>query len=194
MVGMLEAAAFYRGGELVFEPIGQRLGHFELHGARLPGISMGGTEALFLPELHPQLRDIDAYWGWANGGSRALHLAFKTLGLIAKNDTAKRWLGAGLGKLAKSDGSGPSENLRERSSSYVCATTYDAAGRPLTAAQLGDIDGHTFTANILAWAADTLRSGGLQRAGVTGPVQAFGRSALRHGHEQAGFQLTASTY
>jgi len=189
MWSMLEPGLFWRGGRYVVEPIGQRLGCFPLHGAVIPGISMAGTEHLFLPELHPQLRDIESYWGWGNERTRALHFTFKASAALARAPAGKRVLGALLRRMAKSDGSGPDANLRERSSSYVCAAAFDAHGEPIAAATMGDLDGFDFTAEILAWSAATIGRGGLARTGVTGPVQAFGRRELLHGHAESGFEM-----
>jgi short subunit dehydrogenase-like uncharacterized protein len=124
-----------------------------------------------------------------NAGTRALHLTFKATAALARAPAGKRVLGALLRRLAKSDGSGPDEDLRERSSSYVCAAAFDARGEPLAAATMGELDGFDFTARILAWSADTIARGGLARTGVTGPVQAFGRTELLRGHAESGFEL-----
>jgi len=192
MWSMLEPGLFWRDGRFVAEPIGQRLGRFELHGAQRPGFSMPGTEPLFLPELHPKLRDIEAYWGWAGSSVPAMHVSFRAIAALARFRPARAVLQSLFRKLAKSDGTGPDANLRERSASYVCAAAFDAAGQQLAAAELGDIDGFDFTANILAWSADVICRGELQRTGVTGPVQAFGREALRRGHAEAGFELSVT--
>jgi short subunit dehydrogenase-like uncharacterized protein len=188
LLTMLEPGLFWREGRLVLEPIGLRLGHVRLDGVARPGVSMAGTEHLFVPPLHPRLREINAYWGWAGAGSRALQRVCRVNGALAQRPALERALNALLGALARSDGSGPDDNMRERSAAYVCAVAFDAAGRPLTAAQLGDADGFSFTADLLAWAADSIAREGVAADGVTGPVQAFGRERLRDGLAQAGFQ------
>lgn len=189
LLTMLEPGLFWRDGRLQLEPIGLRLGHVRLHGIARPGVTMAGTEHLFVPPLHPQLREINAYWGWAGSGSRNLQRVCRLNEALARRPAIKRGVNALLGALARSDGSGPDDNMRERSAAYVCAVAFDGAGQPLTAAQLGDADGFSFTADILAWAADSIAREGVAAHGVTGPIQAFGRARLRDGHAQAGFEL-----
>ncbi|HKU43585.1 MAG TPA: saccharopine dehydrogenase NADP-binding domain-containing protein [Polyangiales bacterium] len=187
---LLEPGLFWRGGRHVVEPVGVRLGSFELwNGSRKPGISMAGTEHLFLPELHPQLRDIDSFWGWAGGATRVVHQVYRAAAAIARRPQLKAWASAALGRLARSDGSGPTDALRERATSFVSAAAYDTHGRKLAVAQLGDVDGFSFTANILAWTAGAISRGALRETGVIGPVQAFGRQQLQQAHAECGFQL-----
>jgi short subunit dehydrogenase-like uncharacterized protein len=189
LAAMLEPGLFWRGGRHVVEPVGVRLGTFELNGSRRPGISMAGTEHLFLPELYPQLRDIDSFWGWAGRATRAVHHVYRAAAAIARQPRLKTWASAALGRLARSDGSGPADALRERATSFVSAAAYDARGQKLAVAQLGDIDGFSFTANILAWTAGAIAQGALRQTGVIGPIQAFGREQLRKGHAESGFEL-----
>ncbi|HKU40448.1 MAG TPA: saccharopine dehydrogenase NADP-binding domain-containing protein [Polyangiales bacterium] len=186
---MLEPGLFWRNGEHVLEPVGLRYGQVALAGVQRPGLSMAGTEHLFLPPLYPKLRDVNAFWGWAGRGTRALQLVSHGVAQIAMRPWLKRRVGGVLSKLAKSDGSGPSDQQRLRSASYVCATAFDREGRELGSAELGDADGFDFTAGILAWAADTIARDGVDATGVTGPVQAFGRARLLQGHAEVGFEL-----
>lgn len=191
---LLEPGLFFRNGQLQRAPIFTEVGYAAFSGAPRIGVSMAGTEHLFLPELHPSLRDIRSYWGWVNEGSRPLSLVARGLALVGAVPPVKRALSALLARAKQSDGSGPDENLRLRSSSYVSASAYDAEGRALAHVELGDVDGFSFTANILAWSADTILCGGLVRAGFTGPVQAFGRAALLRGHREAGFEILRADF
>lgn len=193
LLTMLEPGLVFRDGRHVLEPIGIELGRVSLSGVARPGVSMAGTEHLFLPRLYPQLRDIHAYWGWAGRGSRAVQLVSKLNAQIAARPRLKRAVNGWLSQLAQSDGSGPSDNQRERSASFVCASAFDQSGRWLAAAEMGDRDGFDFTAAILAWAADTIAREGATDTGVTGPIQAFGRERLRQGHAQAGYELRCSS-
>jgi short subunit dehydrogenase-like uncharacterized protein len=189
LVTMLEPGLFWRDGSHVLEPIGIRHGHVTLAGVARPGVSMAGTEQLFLPRLYPGLRDINAFWGWAGRASRAVQLVSRVNAQIAARPRLKRGVNRLLSTLATSDGSGPSADQRERSASYVCASAFDRRGRQLAAAEMGDADGFNFTAGILAWAADAILRDGVSQTGVTGPIQAFGRERLRRGHAEAGFEL-----
>ena len=190
LITMLEPGLFWRGGRHVLEPIGLHFGHVALAGVPRPGVSMAGTEHLFLPPLYPQLRDIRAFWGWAGSGSRAVQLVSRINGQIAARPWLKRKVNDLLSKVAESDGSGPSDVQREHSAAYVCAAAFDRDGRQLAAAEFGDADGFDFTAGILAWAATTILRDGVAERGVTGPLQAFGRERLRQGHAEAGFELS----
>ncbi|MET0342152.1 MAG: saccharopine dehydrogenase NADP-binding domain-containing protein [Polyangiales bacterium] len=189
LVTMLEPGLFFRGGRLEVAPIFTELGRVALLGAARVGVSMAGTEPLFLPALHPALREIRGIWGWMGPRSGALQKLACVQAGIARIPLAKRAVTRLLDAVATSDGSGPDASLRARSSSYVTATAFDAHDAPLATATLGDLDGFSFTANILAWSAEQLARGALRRAGFTGPVQAFGHAALLQGHEESGFAL-----
>lgn len=193
LVSMLEPGLFFRNGALVAAPGFAELGQVARERAPRVGVSIAGTEHLFLPELYPALRDIRSYWGWGGGGSRALSYVGKLSGAIAARPTLRRQLGKLLRRVAQSDGSGPDPLTRERSASYVCAAAYDATGTELARAELGDLDGFSFTANIMAWSAASIARGELLRTGLTGPVQAFGRERLLSGHAEAGFELLTSS-
>lgn len=193
LVSMLEPGLFFRNGALVEAPGFAELGEVARELLPRVGVSIAGTEHLFLPELYPALRDIRSYWGWAGSGSRALSYVGKLSGAIAARPALGRRLGKLLTRVARSDGSGPDELTRARSASYVCAAAYDANGSELARAELGDLDGFSFTANILAWSAATIARGELLCTGLTGPVQAFGRERLLSGHAEAGFELLSSS-
>lgn len=193
LVSLLEPGLFFRDGALVEAPVFAELGEVTRELSPRAGVSMAGTEHLFLPELYPALRDIRSFWGWAGSGSRALSYVGKLSGALAARPTLRSGLGKLLSRMARSDGSGPDELTRARSASYVFAAAYDATGSELARAELGDLDGFSFTANIMAWSAAAIAQGAHLRTGLTGPVQAFGREALLRGHGEAGFELLSSS-
>lgn len=188
---LLERGLFFRGGRFVEEAFGQRFGRVALAGRAHPGLSIAGTEALFLPALHPNLRDIDAFWCWGGKQTRAMHATLRALSGLGRLPRARQALELLFSQTSQGDGTGPSARLRERSSAHVVARAFAADGRCLAAAEMGDIDGFTFTANILAWTAERLARGEMRCAGFTGPVQAFGREALIAGHAECGMVVRA---
>ncbi|HET8673921.1 MAG TPA: saccharopine dehydrogenase NADP-binding domain-containing protein, partial [Thermoleophilaceae bacterium] len=65
VAGVLMAQAFaHRDGRLVSERSARRVRTFESHGKDLSAVSVGGSEHLALPRLHPALREVDVYLGW----------------------------------------------------------------------------------------------------------------------------------
>jgi hypothetical protein len=76
---------------------------------------------------------------------------------------------------------------RETIRSDVVAVAADADGAKLAAVHLAGADPYSFTAPILAWAAETAADLGVQPAGALGPVEAFGLTSLESACADAGF-------
>jgi short subunit dehydrogenase-like uncharacterized protein len=81
---------------------------------------------------------------------------------------------------------GPDAGERARGGVHVVGIAYDAQGDPLAEVHLSGIEGYEFTARILAWGADRIVSGGLDRTGALGPIEAFGIDEIEAGCREAG--------
>src|SRR5256714_11111391 len=69
---LIEPAFAWRDGRLQTERGGKRLASFDVRGRQRTGVSVGASEHLTLPRLHPGLRRGDAYPGGFGSLSRAL--------------------------------------------------------------------------------------------------------------------------
>jgi short subunit dehydrogenase-like uncharacterized protein len=179
---MLEPTYALRGGRLVTERGGARVRSFEVNGRSLQGLSVGSTEALSLPRVHPTLRDVDTYLGWFGPATRAV-AAFSLVGGLP---FVRQGLGAAAERLVKGSSGGPDAKARAKSRSHVVAVASNAGGAPLSTVHIEGANGYDFTADFLAWAAERARDGGLHGTGALGPVEAFGLDPLREGAAEAG--------
>jgi len=188
-VGILLARGFaFRGGRLVGEAIARRVRGFDLGGGRrADAVSVAGSEHLALPRLHPGLRDVGVYLGWAGPLSRAVQAMSAGASLIGRLPGAHAAIGALLKPLAPSGSSGgPDAEARAKVGSLVVAEAFDARDTRLSAVRLTGVNPYDFTAAILAVSAQTAADGGLQGTGALGPVDGFGLEALVRGCAEAG--------
>jgi hypothetical protein len=88
--------------------------------------------------------------------------------------------------VVKGSSGGPDAAARARVRSIVLAEAFDGDGACLAGARLEGINFYDFTANVLAWGAQTAAAGGLQSVGALGPVDGFGLEALERGCADAG--------
>lgn len=183
---MLESGFAYRDGRIVTEQGGRRVRDFEVRGKGRPAISIGSSEHFTLPVLSPDLQDVGAYLGWFGPLSRPLQAGSFALGAITRVPHAKRFLTGLADRFVKGSTGGPSEQERAGSKSHVVAIARDASGNDLAEVHLDGVDGYTFTAAFLAWAAQRALEGGIGGAGALGPAEAFGLEELEKGVSQAG--------
>jgi short subunit dehydrogenase-like uncharacterized protein len=183
---MLEPSYGFRGGRIVGERGAQRVASFDVDGKSRQGISMGTTEHFSLPQLYPQLQDVDVYLGWFGPASRVVQ------GVSLATSTATRLPGArpamrqAVRRFARGSTGGPDAEERSRSGSHIVARACDEAGRVLAEAHVDGVNGYTFTGAIMAWAAMRAVEPGISGAGALGPVEAFGLDELQAGCEEAG--------
>ena len=160
---------------------------FDLGRRRGEGFSVGSSEAFALPRLHPGLRDVGVYLGWAGPLTRAVQALSAAAALLGRVPGARAALGAVLKPLAPSGSSGgPDAEARAKVGSLVVAEAFDARDTRLSAVRLTGVNPYDFTAAILAVSAQTAADGGLQGAGALGPVDGFGLEALVRGCAEAG--------
>jgi short subunit dehydrogenase-like uncharacterized protein len=187
MLGLLLAPGYaFRDGRLVTEPAARRLRGFDLGGRRGEGVTVASSEAFTLARLHPGLRDVNVYLGWAGSLSRVVQAVSAGTSLLGRVPGAGGAVGAILRPLAPGSTGGPDAEARSRVGSVVVAEAFDAGGTRLAAVKLSGVNPYDFTAAVLAWGAQTAADGGLQGAGALGPVDAFGLEALVRGCAEAG--------
>jgi short subunit dehydrogenase-like uncharacterized protein len=187
VLGLLLARGYaFRDGRLVTEPAAKRLRGFDLGGRRAEGVTVASSEAFTLARLHPGLRDVNVYLGWAGSLSRVVQAVSAGTSMLGRVPGAREAVGAILRPLAPGSTGGPDAEARSRVGSVVVAEAFDAAGTRLAAVKLSGVNPYDFTAAVLAWGAQTAADGGLQGAGALGPVDAFGLEALVRGCAESG--------
>ena len=149
-------------------------------------MTVASSEAFTLARLHPGLRDVNVYLGWAGSLSRVVQAVSAGTSMLGRVPGAREAVGAILRPLAPGSTGGPDAEARSRVGSVVVAEAFDAAGTRLAAVKLSGVNPYDFTAAVLAWGAQTAADGGLQGAGALGPVDAFGLEALVRGCAEAG--------
>lgn len=187
LAGMLFEPGFaHRGGRIVTEPAARHVRSFDVRGRSRPAVSVGSSEHFTLPALHPELSEVGAYLGWFGPLSRPLQAGSYALEAIGHVPPAKRLL-SGLGeRFVKGSTGGPTEQERDAAGSHVVAVARDGAGSELAKVSLAGVDGYTFTAGMLSWAARRALAGEIAGAGALGPAAAFGVDELESGMAEAG--------
>ncbi len=185
---VLEPAFAWRGGRLVTESSGRRVHSFEMDGSRRQGLSVGGSEHITLPRLHPELAEVGVYLGWFGPATRAVQAASFGLSTAARLPGVRSGMRRVATRLIPGSTGGPDEVTRAAARSTILAVTTDADGIGHEAVRLEGVNGYDFTANVLAWAAERAAAGGLRGRGALGPVAGFGLDALERGVAEAGLQ------
>jgi short subunit dehydrogenase-like uncharacterized protein len=184
---LLERSFGFRGGRLRTERLGARVRKFDLGDSRgRRAISVGGSEHLTLPALHPQLQEVDVLLGMDGAYVRYMPLISAVVAGATTLPPARAALQTVLGRQAKGSTGGPDEAARSRSSSTVLATTYTGDGRELNTVTLQGPNSYTFGFEMLAWAAIAAAAGNVNGPGALGPVAAFGLHELEAGVRAAG--------
>jgi short subunit dehydrogenase-like uncharacterized protein len=187
MVGAIAAPAFgFRDGRVRTERGAKRVRSFRVGSKDRQGVSVGSSEHFTLPRLAPRVRDVNVYLGWFGPASRAMQAMSAGTSIGMKVPGAERLWNAASERFVKGSTGGPDATDRAKSGSHIVAIAYDAAGRELTEVHLEGVDGYTFTARMLAWAAERAASGGLKATGALGPVDGFGLEELVAGCAEAG--------
>lgn len=183
----LEPAFRRRGGEVVAERGAAHLATFELRGGRrAAAVSIGASEALALPRVHPSLRDVDVHLGVFGSASRVMQGVSALTAAAARVPGVRRGLAAATGRLVKGSTGGPDAAARARASTTVVARALGPGGDRLAQVRLEGGDAYEFTARMLAWAAEQVAGGALRGAGALGPVDAFGLDLAEAGTAESG--------
>jgi len=167
---------------LVDERAGKRVRAFRHAGTTRAALSVAGSEHLGLPEVFPQLDNVDVYLGWFGRWTRPIQAATTLTAPLfwsAKTRSAVTRLAGRLpGSRREPDSDGRS---------LVIAVASDDSGRPVATTVLTGPDPYEMTASLLAWGAIHAATPDTDlRPGVHGPVAAFGLDTLELGAAEAG--------
>jgi short subunit dehydrogenase-like uncharacterized protein len=185
---LLEPGFAYRGGEIVTERGGKRVRGFEVRGRTRQAVSIGSSEHFTLPALSPDLEEVDSYLGWFGPLSRPMQVGSLGIAAVTKVPGARSLIGGVTSRFVKGSTGGPSAEERAGSGSYVVANAYDEAGEQIASHRIEGVDGYTFTARFLSWAARRALAGGIEGRGALGPAEAFGLPELEAGVAEAGIK------
>ncbi|MEA2255902.1 MAG: hypothetical protein QOG35_1947 [Solirubrobacteraceae bacterium] len=184
---MLEPSFAWRAGRLVTERAARRSRDFVLRPGRTArAVSVGGSEHLALPRIHPTLRDVDVYLGWFGPASEPMRALSAGMAAVNRVPGAREGLQSLFGRVVKGSSGGPDAAARARTPSLIVAEAFDAGGARLAEVRLEGANAYDFTGAILAWGAAAAANGGLQGTGALGPVDGFGLDALERGCTEAG--------
>lgn len=187
----LDPGLFWRGGRLVEDMGATRWCSFTVNGRDLDAVSVPGSEHLWLPASYPHLTDIGVYLGWFGKHSRTLARISRATAPVLSLQLVARGLKKVL-PMPVSSGQGPSDAELARSGSHIVASARDAHGRELARAELIGTDGYSYTARMLAWAAEALARGAAKQAGALGPLGAFGYPEMVEANRECGLKLSVS--
>ena len=188
---VLQRGYAWRGGRLVAEQPGRSVGSYRVGGRERQGISIAGSEHLFLPATFPRLRDVEVHLGWAGRWSVVAGPAVLALGTAARLPAAGAAVDAVTRRVLPGSQGGPTPEQRQRSSSLVVADALDARGEPLAHVELTGPDPYDLTAGLLAELAAALLNGDVAPTGVLGPIDALGGvDQLAARCERAGLRRT----
>jgi short subunit dehydrogenase-like uncharacterized protein len=182
----MEQTHGFRDGRIVTERMARSVARFDVNGSSRQGVSLGASEHLSLPRVYPQLRQVVVYLGWLGPASRAVQGLTFFGSQAAKLPGARPAMRGVLRSMARGSSGGPDADARAKSRSHVVARACDGGGRVLAEAHLEGVNGYTFTAQFMAWAAIRAAEGGVQGAGALGPVEAFGLDELQEGCADCG--------
>jgi short subunit dehydrogenase-like uncharacterized protein len=180
-----EPAHRFAGGRLGSEPTGRRIATFQVRGRGRRAISIGGTEQLSLPRVHPQLHEVNVHLGWADSMARLAQAGSYVTPLLRKLDAAGKVRNA-LSQRASARAAGPSSSGVTTSRSHAVAVVYDASGRELATAEVAGTNPYPLTGALLAWGAERALAGEVAGPGVLGPLEAFSLEQLEAGCAEAG--------
>jgi short subunit dehydrogenase-like uncharacterized protein len=182
----------WRGGGLRDERPGARMHTFLWADRRWQGVSIAGSEHLFVPRLSPEVQAVDVYLGWAGRYSPAIPALSSVAGGLLRVPGASA-LARHLVQRVAAPGStgGPSQERRAAARTLVIAEALDSAGGRLTEVVLEGPSPYDLTAELLAWGAIQAAVGEMTGPGVLGPVQAFGLEALEKAAADIGLQRIA---
>jgi hypothetical protein len=175
-------------GRLVSERWGKHRRSFNFGDRRIAGLSTGGSEHWTLPQVFPDLREVNVYLGWFNRVSPLLQIVSAIGGPALRWPALRRVVDRFIGRGTRSRT--PSAAQFGRIRSLTAAIAYDAAGGELASAHLDGPDPYGVTAELLAWAAIKVSEGAVANKGSLVPLQAFAVHELREGCTEAGLTAT----
>ena len=181
---LLEPGHAFTGGDLVAQPSGARVWHFEVDGRIRRGLSVGGSEHLTLPALAPTLREVGVFLDWFGPAAPLAHRLAPLTPWAARQSWVRRGVPRLADALSARVTAAPAPQPTARTT--VLAEVRDRAGDRVSAVELAGPDPYALTADLLAWAAVRAATDGVRGTGALGPVQAFGLPELTAGAAAAG--------
>jgi hypothetical protein len=193
-LAMVAPIKVWQGGRFQTVTGGTRLRTFRLQDLPSddrgdPALSISCTEHFSLPRLYPHVRDINTYLGWFGDRTYLMKHAADMQSLLVKLPGYRQMAQFFLSLAPDSKGQGPDAESLKTNTSHIVAEAFDDDGRMLARADLVGVDGYTFTARFMAWAAGQAHQGRVRQAGAAGPIEAFGLDALREGCAQSGLEI-----
>lgn len=162
---------------------------FTVDGTQRNAIMFPGTEVLFLPDVFPQVANIEVFNGWFSGAGSAVKAAMPALAVASSVAPIRKALARGITRVAGAGG-GPSAEERAKTTSHAAAVVTDAQDRVVSEVHVTGPNVYTVTGHLLAAGAEHLLAGRSQARGVVGPVQAFGLDGLVELCASAGLRET----
>ncbi|GIH15863.1 saccharopine dehydrogenase family protein [Rugosimonospora africana] len=194
---LLEPGYALRAGRIATERTAAHVTSFEVNGAKRQAFSIGSSEHFALPRLRAEasgagggetpapLAEVGVYLGWFGRATRLVHYGCALVTSLDRVPGVRRALDAQARRIQRGRaGPGAAGNLR----STVLAVAGDADGRTLATVRLTGPEPYSFTASVLAWAADRAATHGVPRSGALGPAEPFGLDALEDACASAGFR------
>lgn len=170
-----EPSYAWRGGHLVSERAAARVRTFPASGGGLTGISVGGSEHLFLPRTFDRLTDVDVYLGWAGRRSRLVQVGSAVTSPLTRVSGTTSLLDRVTSSLVRGSTGGPSAADRAKLGTRVIAHAVAGDGAVLARCELLGPNPYDLTASLLQRVARRLRDGEVKPApGVVGPAQLLG--------------------
>jgi short subunit dehydrogenase-like uncharacterized protein len=194
-LAMVAPIKMWQGGRFQTVTGGTRVRTFRLQGMHSdsrtdPALSISCTEHFSLPRLYPHVSDINTYLGWFGDRTYLMKYAAGMQSLLVKLPGYRQMAQFFLSLAPASKGHGPDAERLKTNTSHIVAEAFDGNGRMLARADLVGVDGYTFTARFMAWAADLAHQGRVRQAGAVGPIEAFSLDALREGCTQSGLEIS----
>ena len=188
IVAMLEPGFAWRGGRLVTERNAKEVRSFEVKGRRRPAVSTASSEHFTIPRRFEQVTDVETFLGWFGSMSRPLQVSSAGTAALTKVPGMKAGMAKLIERFAKGSSGGPDEDERSRTGSHILAIARNEAGDQLSEVHLDGVNGYTFTAEFLAWAAIRGQQGRIEGSGALGPAEAFTIEGLTEGAASAGIK------
>jgi short subunit dehydrogenase-like uncharacterized protein len=160
-------------------------------GRTLTGLSVGGAEHLFLPDVYLGLRDVDVYLGWAGSQSRWAQAGSAAAAPLVRVPGARQVVDRLTARLVPGSSGGPSPKARAAVTTLVVAEALDDDRAVIARAEMAGPNPYELTAALLAEAARRLL---LERAaaptGVVGPLGLFGVEPMLQLAAEVGLRRT----
>ncbi|MCB0914868.1 MAG: saccharopine dehydrogenase NADP-binding domain-containing protein [Actinobacteria bacterium] len=191
---MTEPSFAFRNGALATVRPAADVRSFTIDGRQWDALSIGGTENFTLPEVEPRLRDVRVFIGWAGSRTRTVSTVGRILEPFTRLPVLPGMATALAARIAPGSTGGPAPE--DRASARTCVVAEAFTGdRRISSVTVTGPSPYDLTADLLAWAADTARRGGLgagaaRRSGALGPVEAFGEDAFVVGASSIGLTAT----